>query len=168
MSSLWPPLNEMTVSENNSAKILRDQAKALDAITSGRVRATFSKTDYKKVPINPDIDPDAFDMYVPFGYETIEVFEDNLATKKDANALFVSEEYKFEIYNDTYRFRVFKVNCNIVYPISIILDSDIAKELKLDINQQIADDAALKELLKSVFSSKKLLTIINRIMQNSK
>lgn len=166
MPDLWPDFAEAKIDENNALKIIQEQAKSLGKKTKGKVKATFSKTQYKKIPINPDLEWVGGFPKLEIGYKNVEVLEQELEDKKNINSLFSTQEYKFEIYNDKYRFRLFKVDYNISYPIAMHLDQDIAKELHQESTQTIKNDLELEQQLSLVFSSKKLITIITRIMQN--
>jgi hypothetical protein len=87
-----------------------------------------------------------------------------LEKKEDANKLFSDVEYRFDVYNDFYRFSVLRLKYNIVYPVTILIDEDIAQELAKEPSIEINNDMELKELLKSIFNSKKLIAIITHIM----
>ena len=92
-----------------------------------------------------------------------EIIEAELEGKKDFNNLYNFTEYKFEIFNDTYRFRVFVLKYRIVFPIEIEVDEGIKDELKLSSTELINSDDELKEIVSTVFSSDKLQMIIRRM-----
>ena len=166
MQDLWPNFDEIVLEKNNSLEILRAQAKALEKKTDGKVKATFSRTQYKKENVNPfgEIVSSLSDTFVR--YENIEIFESDLENKSDANSYFNKTEYKFEIYNDEFRFRVFKVVYNILYPISLVIDEGIVKEISSNMvnTQPVHSDSDLETLLEKIFNTKKLITIISNIM----
>ena len=165
MNDLWPSFDGTDIEKNNSLAILQAQANALEKKTDGKVKAKLSLTKYKKVNTNSfgEILSAAGRNLV--SYENVEVFESELENKKDANMYFSNEEYKFEIYNDEFRFRIFKVNYNILYPISLTIDAGIAKELNNMVSiQLIRSDSALEDLLEKIFNTKKLYTIVSELM----
>ena len=164
MKNLWPDFESVLQDKNNSLEILQSQASALVERTGGKVKASFTKTMYKRVNMNPcgEIVEGLTETFS--WYQEVEVLDAELQNKTDVNTLFSKEEYKFEIYSDEFRFRIFKVQHNILYPIDLTLDEGIAKELNIDSSQKVNSDSSLYELLERIFNSKKLITIINSIM----
>lgn len=161
MENFWPNFEELAPDINHSLNILEEHANSLPQWTNNKVKAIFSETRYKKVG-----SPSKFSgMGELFGgYNWVEALEAELENKEDANTLFSNKEYKLVVYNDFYRFVVLRLKYNILYPERIILDEDIAKELAKEQSIEINNDAELKELLKAVFNSKKLIAIITHIM----
>lgn len=162
--SLWPNFLTETVEENNSLEILKTQAKQLSKQTKGIVRATFSKINYNSKYSNV---LKTLEKFSSEGLST-ELSDDDLKDKKDANELYKTAKYKFEIYNENYKFRLFVINYRLEYPITIEIDEDIKNELKLEhtpVKGTIDNDNELKELLSNIFNSKKVRTIIVRMIQ---
>ena len=163
MEDLWPDFDGMAHG-NNSREILISQAKALGVKTDGKVRATFSKVDYSF-----GIRTGAFQITANLAsaladYSQKELLEDELVNKTDVNTLLLQSEYKFEIFNDRFRFRVFKVVYSKLYPINLIVDEGIATELNIEPTITVNDDLQLKKLLARIFSSKKIVSIITSLM----
>lgn len=165
---LWPSFfGDTVVEENKSKDIISTQAKALKKITNGLVGATFSKVIIKEVN-NNNVFEGAGKLLNYIATSKVEVVEHELEGKKDVNVFFHSETYKFEIYNDQYRFRVFILRYNILYPIRLEIDEDIASELSIGYFQEINSNFELTQLLKKIFTSKKINTIISYIMMREK
>lgn len=162
---LWPSFNgEETYEENKALSIITAQVEALDKLTNGRIKAAFSKMEFSNpamIAINRISRASRVDS---LRYN--EVIEQELEDKEDANELFESQHYRFEIYNEEYRFRVFSLDYRIIYPIGLDIDEDIAKELSIGYSQTVKSNSELKNLLKQVFTSKKIFTIISYIMQS--
>lgn len=163
MEDLWPDFDGMAQG-NNSIEILRAQAKALSKKTNGKVKATFSKVDY-----NYGLYSGAYEVLNGLAsamsvYSQKELLEEELANKTDVNTLLSQSEYKFEIYNDKFRFRVFKVIYSKLYPIDLIIDKGIATELSFEPTISIGDDSQLKKLLEKIFFSRKIVSIVNSLM----
>ncbi len=163
MEDFWPNFDELSPDVNHSLDILRHHAETLPLKTNGKVKVAFSKMQRREVASSGNAFLNAFGNLASSN-KTVEVLDNELQNKQDANAFFSNEEYKFDIYNDFYRFRVFVLKYNILYPISIDLDEDIAAELSKETPIQLSNDTELKELLKSVFNSKKIITIMIHIM----
>ena len=118
MESLWPSISEQSIEENLSLSILRDQASFIKKETNNRIRATFSKVSYKPGPLSASKQlGEMISNMTSSVYE--ENVEDELQNKKNINDLFSIIKYKFEIYNDEYRYRLFVVNYSELYPISL-------------------------------------------------
>lgn len=165
--SLWPNFSTETVEENNSLEILKTQAKQLSKQTKGIVRATFSKINYAT---NYHSIAKAVENLTTMTLEK-ELLDETLKDKKDANELYKTVKYKFEIYNDNYRFRLFAINYRLEYPITIEIDEDIKNELQhenIPMKETIDNDSDLKELLGNIFNSTKVKTIIVRMIHDLK
>lgn len=159
MSDLWPDFSNSPVEKNDAIEILREQARLLEKKTDKKVKATFSKIEYK----NGAEQLGRIVQHISASISS-EVLEDELAEKKDANELYRIVNYKFEIYNSTYRFRVFTLHYKEFYPFYITIDEGIQNELAFASDICIDNNASLKELISSIFSSQKLRTIISRMM----
>ena len=158
MNDLWPDFEQFdcTIEDNNAIEILREQARNLSKKTNGKIKATFSKI---KRPYSNIVDA----VQAISGQMSME--EEELKGKKDANQLYIFVDYKFEIYNETYKFRVFTLKYRPIYPLEIEIDEGIKKECGFwDTRQEVKNDDDLIEIITSIFSSKKLQTIIRRVM----
>jgi hypothetical protein len=170
MQDLWPDFEAAELKENHSLEILRSQAKLLEKKTDGKVRAVFSRIKYttNKQNINAVLSLSRSVATALEGPPLIEVLENDLIDRVDANNYFNDENYKFEIYNDNLRFRVFKVTYNIMYPITIEMDAGVAQDITMGTSMQVNSDTDLVELLERVFKSRKLILIIKNLMVTKK
>lgn len=165
---LWPmTFGEEDFEENNSKDIIKTQAKALQSLTNGLVSAVFTKLTYRQVNKGYSFEG-VGKFFKEIGPRYEEDLEPELDNKKDASVFFHTEKFKFEIYSDKYRFRVFILKYHVLYPITLEIDEDIADDLKIEYIQEIKSNSDLKEQLRKIFASKKLYTIINYIMMRSK
>lgn len=160
MTDLWGniQLEEEKFSDSKAIEILREQARLLDKKTNGMIKATFSKVEYKKSTSEV-----IGQTLLSFAGTKEEIVESELEGKEDLNRIYTYTKYKFEIFNDTYRFRVFILEYRPVFPIEIEVDEGIRDELKLSTIEKINSDDELKELVSSIFSSNKVQMIINRM-----
>ena len=158
MADLWPKFDTDQSEENRTKAILQEQARALGNKTNNKVKATFSKISYSHnlfgtlnmlANVNKDVEQDG-----------------TLGGKEDINELFNKTKYKFEVFNETYRFRVFIVEYSILFPITLIVDDGIKEELPKDTDYSITSNAELEDLLRSIFYSKKLTIIISQMMKD--
>ena len=157
MSDLWPDFNKFNIEieDNHALEILKEQAKLLSQKTNGKIKATFTKINYLETSLKT----------LQSVIDCVEVNEGETKGKKDANDLYTFVNYKFEIYNSTYKFRVFTLKYRPIYPIKIEVDEGIREEFSwFGSTEDIKNDDDLKETIASIFSSSKLQTIINRVM----
>lgn len=163
---LWDDfdLGEETFEENKAVEIIRQQAKLLEKKTQGYVKASFKKIDYKtstKEVLSKITE-------VISGVPSIEMPDSDLQDKKDVRDWYANVKYKFEIYSDTYHFRVFTLNNREMFPISMNLDEGIKEEF-LNLNvEKINSNDELRSVLTSIFSSTKLKKIITRLVNQAK
>lgn len=157
--NLWPDFSNETIEDNNSLDILKNQARQLSKQTNGKVKASFSKIEYS---INYS---GVLKALGTMASSSSEIEDNSLKEKKDANELYKKIKYKFEIYNDNYKFRIFVLNYKSEYPLTMDIDEDILSEISYTSEGKISNDNQLKELLTEIFSCKKVKTIIVRMIQ---
>ena len=102
----WPNFknNNLLTPANDVIPMLRSEARSLEKKTGGKVKATFSKIEYGRNGITQMLDTASTISRAMSSYGN-EIDEN--ANKIDANDLFIRQDYKFEIYSQSYRFRVF-------------------------------------------------------------
>jgi hypothetical protein len=159
MTDLWPDFLQEQVNTNDSIQIINAQVENLGKKTQQMVQATFSKVSY---PQNALVEVGNIMEQINNPREKL---EGELQGKVDAHSFLKKENYKFEIYSATYRFRVFILSYSDIYPIKLMPDEAIADELALGKDISIESDEQLKEILAKIFRSVKLKAIIQRIME---
>jgi len=169
MNDLWPNFSQNETEENKSIEILREQARALEKKTNGKVKATFSKIEYRENLAS--ITANAGKIFAPLLINAQdEILDDELQQKKDFNELYRVTKYKFEIFNDSYRFRLFTLNHREVYPIDLVLDEGIKSELAASSScslNVVEGNSELESLLILIFTSNKVKTVVGRMMKES-
>lgn len=166
MNDLWPDFSPEALEENQAIEILREQARILEKKTNRKVKATFSKIEYSNSFNNLKEIAQQMQRNLDEGKELL---EEELDGKKDAKEFYKTTEYKFEIYNETYRFRVFVLYNRTIFPIEIEIDEDIRANINEYSRRLLIDNnAQLKENLSSIFSSKKVMTVIVEMMRDKK
>ena len=159
MNDLWPDFFAETAEPNDALEIIRHHAVTLEKKTNKKVKATFSKISYRNEAMI-----EALGHFASLASNQ-ELLENELNEKKDVNELYNKINYKFEIYNETYRFRVFVLEYRILYPIEIIVDEGIKSEISRSIKTTIYNNAELTDCISSIFSSRKLKDIILQMMK---
>lgn len=166
MDDLWGNIiiDDVELNDSKALEILKEQARILEKKTHGIIKATFSKIDYKVTPI------DIFSQtLLSVAVTEREIIDLNLENKKDVNEIYTFVKYKFEIYNDTYRFRVFILKFRPIFPIEIEIDEGIREELGISSKELLINsDNELKKIVSDIFSSPKLQMIIKRMLIKNK
>lgn len=167
MIDLWPDFKmENTSEESMAVEILEEQAKLLSEKTGGKVRAKFYKVQY-----NPPLPTFAQAVSRVIGpQKETEATDEELVNKTDINLLYDYSKFYFELFNETYHFRVFTLKNRTIFPIQMVIDEGIWEELNFPLQEQpleIDGNEDLKDVVKQVFSSKKVVSIVNRLMRAS-
>lgn len=169
MNDLWPDFNEIEPLESNNAlRILREQSRNLGERSKNKVKATFSKIQYTDPLKNISSALNTFvSLTVPYQTNKQEVLEDELKEKENISEKFKEQQYKFEIYNSKYRYRLFVYSYYKVYPNKIIMDENIAMEIGKDTTVSIESDQKLIDILRSIFTSRHVGRIIRVMMSDA-
>lgn len=152
---------------DNIIEIMREQAQYLKNGTEGKVLARFRKI--KRVTTN---------LAEAFSALTIDITEEQEANPlKDANSLYTSQRYGFEIYNPDYKFRVFELDLLPIYPVSVHFDEGVLEDTRSnlvlngieDVDGKtrfvIKSDDEFMGSLRIVFSSKKIKYILYKLQK---
>ena len=160
MDDLWGKLilDDAKIEDSKAINILREQARLLEKKTYGKIKATFSKLNYKTT--TSEVIGQAISSFADIKEEIV---DPELKGKKDFNEIYNFTKYKFELYNDIYRFRVFILNYRPVFPIEIEVDEGIKEELNIPSKKSIYSDDELRELVSAIFLSSKIKMIIKRM-----
>lgn len=162
MNDLWPDFDMTEQSEaNNALKILREQSRALAKKMGNKVKATFSKIQYTETQsgLTPALSVVAT-LSAATQVKREEVLEEDLTGKTNISDVLKEQYYKFEIYNEKYRFRLFTYTYTPIYPNKMLLDENISKEIGEKQEVSVENDQELIDLLRSIFSSQRVARII--------
>lgn len=168
--NLWsiPSLEKPLETTNNIVEIMKQQAKYLKENTNGKVSGKFSRIRDITAGL------EAFSAVLVNGISENEEIKD----LEDANKLYKDLRYGFEIYNTTYKFRVFEMRLSPLYPVTTAIDEGIAEDtlqaLQNDCIEKettsnqfvIRSDDELISFLRIIFSSKKVRYILYRLQSN--
>lgn len=175
---LWDGIEFNSIEQTDGLiPYLNEQGKNLSLKTNGKVTGRVLTGHYEKN-----------------GFESIKDFRESLIVasqitamrnyvydeqdsieREDVSSLYELNKCLFEIISDNYKYTVFRIMFGPVYPITIFLDEDIAKEgnlsMKLFENSEsegqysIASFKDMKEFLRVVFNSRKVKYIVSQLMQ---
>lgn len=163
MNDLWPDFDTTEQSEaNNALKILREQSRALAKKMGNKVKATFSKIQYTETlsGLTSALSVVATTFSAATQVKREEVLEEDLTGKTNISDVLKEQYYKFEIYNEKYRFRLFTYTYTPIYPNKMLLDENISKEIGEKQEVSVENDQELIDLLRSIFSSQRVARII--------
>lgn len=124
IDNLWDDAldnNELTTTDR-VVELMGDCAKSLGKRTNGKVRGRFIRA--KQLAGAGVAVAEMSKILAAFPVE-----DDDLS---DANDLYSSKRYAFDIISDTYRFRLFSVLLRPVYPIDLAFDEGVLKEMGED------------------------------------
>ncbi len=163
-----PETTEILNSTDNIHEMMKAQTQYLKKGTSGRVFGKFHKI--KKISSLHVMGAILSSMKL----ETLN--DEEIDGLQDMNELYKQTKYGFEIYNSEYKFRVFELLISPIYPVRIIVDEDIKNELESELtcylhkNQNVSwieaeNDNEFANLLKLIFTSRKVKFILQKMMQ---
>ena len=157
------------VEENLTYDILQEQARLIKAKTNGLIKCTFSLIEHKS-SISGAFEAISYlsEAIANSNISQKEVLDDELVGKEDINSLTKESIYRFELYDDNYRFRIFTFKYCELFPVYMYVDEGIREELKLPKEIKIESNQALKDVFAKIFKSKKLSSIITKMMNEPK
>lgn len=165
MNDLWPDFDMIEQTEaNNALKILREQSRALAKKMGNKVKATFSKIQYTETLSGLTSALSVVATLNAAKVKREEVLEEDLTGKTNISDVLKEQYYKFEIYNEKYRFRLFTYTYTPIYPNKMLLDENIAKEIDEKQEVSVENDQELIDLLRSIFSSQRVARIIRMMV----
>ena len=167
---LWGNVTVANGSADSVLSLIQEQAALLETKTSGKVKADFSHVRYQYKTKNASLQlaetmlrtMSALSTVVP-KEEVIEV--DERKNLENASNLYERGEYKFEIYSDKYKFRMFTLEYKSVFPLTLEIEYGIIEDKVVSKNVNSIDE--LKSLLVSIFTSNKVRFIIQKMIEMS-
>ncbi len=167
MIDMWPDLSEnnSVFEENLALDILDEQVTAIDKKTNGKIKGLV--TEIKYLDNYPGL-KSAINAFVSIlsasKIQQQELLEDELDSKTDINSIYHTKTYKFEIFNDTFRFRVLVLVYRTDFPIQITIDEGISQELNIENHKLIESNSQFENILSSILCSTKMKSILNRML----
>lgn len=161
MEKLWPDFKNEQIEKNRTLSILREQAEVLDEQTQGKVKVAFSEMNFMPAK-------DAAIKMITAVMDKLsseqEQLEVDLANKKDVRDLFQVTKYKFELYNDSYRYRLFIYNYSEMFPVTIEVDPGIAEDIPYKSGSKIESNEQFIEVIKDIFHSRRVGVVVSRML----
>ena len=161
--SLWTKIEEVS-NDNNTLDILKEQSYIISDQTKGKIKCFFGRIQYN-IPDLSTVDK----MLTKLTSKAVgtECVEEELKDKQDMSSFLNPDKgkYKFELYNDTFHYRLFTYTYSMFFPNTLDIDDGICEELNLSHSISINSNEELKNYLKDIFSSKSVRTALKMMMQ---
>lgn len=168
---LWPDISTDTIEDNCVLDILREQARIIKEKTGGVIQSTVSIIEYSTYnkyvfqSLTPFVS--ALSQFSQLTGTQTEELEDELKSKQDINEILKDTIYKFEVFNDYYRFRILKLINSIDFPVEIVIDEGISDECGFDRTLEIKSNSEFSRVLQTILCSAKMRRVINRMVSVS-
>lgn len=166
---LWGNVTANKGSADSVLSLIQEQAGLLETKTNGKVKADFSRVHYEyKTKQNylssmASLLSSVSQLVGPLAETTGEMVEvDERQDLEDASHFYQRGKYKFEIYNDKYKFRIFILDYQSVFPIKLEVEYGVLEDKVVTNNVKSIDE--LTSLLRSVLASNKVRFIIQKMM----
>ena len=167
---LWGNIENDSGLTSDILPLIQKQANLLQVKTGDKLKADFSKItyQYKEAPLSILQTVSSLTRIMAPVMETkAEIVEnDERKNLEDASHLYEHAKYKFEIYNDKYKFRLFTLDYQSTYPIELEVEYGILDD-KL-VKKEINSYEQMKDILSSIFTSNKVRFIIHRMIKLDK
>lgn len=174
--NLWEDLfssNDINTTDS-FISIIDSYAQDLEAASRNKVHARF--TQIKITESSPLLISQEYAQTVKSVFQNSKTEKDQLS-QIDANSLYDTHRYAFDIYGDEYKFRVFTADVGPVYPVRVKPDKDICHEVEDDLerfldsytdtlNYWINDDEAVHSFFKVIIKSRKMQFMVKRLSEN--
>lgn len=166
---LWGNINADRGSASSVLTLIQEQATLLETKTSGKVKADFNRITYQYKTERTTMQM-MEDMIKSVGAlnsvaipQTKCVEVDEREDLEDASRFYEHGKYKFEIYSEKYKFRLFTLEYQSVFPIKMEIEYGILADKVLTKNVNSVEE--LKDLLLDIFTSNKVRFIIQKMIE---
>ena len=164
MSDLWPDNlfdSDIKIEESNAVELLREQAKKIKEKSKGAVCASVTKIE------NPIL-LNGMEALVTATAKAISKVagEDELKDKKSIAGIYTPTSYKFELYNETYKFRLLEIVDRRLFPVTIASDEDVENETNLPMPVDAKNNKEVEDVIRQILASKKVRSVIQKMKEN--
>ena len=171
--NLWEDLftsNEINTTDS-FISIIDSYARDLESASSNKVHARFTRI--KNTESSPLLISQEYAQTLKSALQNTKAEKEQLS-QKDANSLYDTNKYAFDIYGDEYKFRVFTADVGPVYPVRVEPDINICYEVGVDLerfldfytetpNYWINDDESVHSFFKVIIKSRKMQFMVKRL-----
>lgn len=177
----WGDLLKETVEKtDNIITIMEEQRQFLSEATQNKVSAVFDVVDKKNELIESILKP-ILDVTAskcgtfPVLRDKEKVGEISIEDRFDASGMFYRKHYAFELYTNTYRYRLFDLMLTPSYPIEITIDDGISDDIgkyldKYKVSKScynINSEEDFRNVLKYILQNRRVKYIIRQMMERS-
>lgn len=161
---LWGNVEENGGSTNFVLSLIQEQASLLSSKTNGKVKADFSSIKYQYQESSMEHFTNILKSYNDLFPKSNYVEIDERKNLENASNLYKQEKFKFEIYSEKYKYRIFTLEYQSVFPIKLEVEYGILDNKAVTKDVYSIDE--LKSLLVSIFTSNKVRFIIQKMMES--
>ena len=167
---LWGNVTANRGAANSVLTLIQEQANLLETKTDGKVQADFSRVHYQYIQKHNYMSAlnSLMATVNAFNLPSTEtegkwVEEDEREDLEDASSFYERGEYKFEIFSSKYKFRLFTLEYQSVFPLKLEVEYGILEDKVTTKNVKSMEE--LKDLLSSIFRSNKVRFIIQKMIE---
>lgn len=164
---LWGDVTNDVGNTISALSLIKEQSALLETKTNGKVKADFSPIHYQYKQDSIAMVQGLLGTVAALSRITPskeEVYEyDERRDLEDASKLYEQCSYKFEIYSNKYKYRLFTLDYKSVYPLSIEIEFGILDDKA--ITKTIKSIGDLKNVLSTIFASNKVKFIIQKMIE---
>ena len=163
---------------DNIHKIIEKQCEYLSQYTQGKVFAVFDEIKIANAMLSTSQFEENLNKIVANITSVKGNNNEKIPTTDlvDINEIYSEKHYEFQICTDKYRFRLFELVMTPIYPVKIIVDEGICKNIGSKLSKiaetieesnyyEICDEDAFCEVLKNVLQDRKVRYIIKELQK---
>ena len=157
---------------NRTEDIIKEAIKQLEDGTKGKIKGKFTQIIYKssmhsmqeyisQIFGNKIVYRDQNDK----GNELREIPNVDMENIDNIEESYSQEIFSFEIYSDKYKFRIMQVINSVAFPVRVVLDEGIAKELNMTKPaKEINSNEQMENFLVKVLATNKVNNVVNQML----
>ena len=159
---------ELKDTTQNIAGIMAGYCESIEEQTNKVVHARYEELKLERRPAN------GIAAFASTLSQSEEAYQVNALPQEDINRIYDSATYVFDVYNETYQFRLCELVYGARYPVEITIDEGIEKELHGTLRLQyqrkehdgayiVVRDDALEKCFRLMFTSQKARYIFGQL-----
>ena len=167
---LWGDILDKSKTAEDVIPFIKEQASLLGEKTKQKVLAKFEKIKYTYKSNNSGLTTMltsiSASLSAMHGLSDEKVEIDDNENLENASQLFKTADYKFEIYNEHYKFRLFTLKFRSTYPIELDVEYGILEEKSTKLTIKTKEE--LERKLIDIFNSAKVRFVISKMVEVKK
>lgn len=157
---------------NRTEDIIKDAIKQLEKGTKGRIKGKFTQIVYSAgLRSMQEYVAQLFGSKMMYldpkdkGNKLMEIPDIDMEDFENIDNCYSQDIYSFEIYSDKYKFRIMQVINSVAFPVRVILDDGIARELNMSKSaNEIKSNEQMENFLVKVLRTDKVNNVVNQML----